>query len=383
MTDDLLIFEAGEGARLRATGTSRGVDPIRLEYLCRILELDPDKLARNTTGVHFKVCLMGALALPLVINPGNVSSCYLVSSEAHYVKYCREELRKFDSWDATLFSAFIAIFGAIARLLSFNRTVFINNWLLSTSPRAELSRELVQRLTGGLVRRFGDYALVFKAVGEGDHGMREAFTSSGWQLVAHRPVHWWEPERRSGKQRRTLARDWRSLEASGLRIETAAPTEIAGHVARFAELYRALYIDKHSSLNPWYTSEFFQIVIGCGLCQAAHVLQGETSVGFQTTFVDGDVVVLSVVGFDPKLDRRRYPVYRGLMAHGMRLGLSSRRKVFLSTGAASFKLNRGSYESIEHEAIHVAHLPVHRRLPWNIATLAYNSAAQALDTTRL
>ena len=61
--------------------------------------------------------------------------------------------------------------------------------------------------------------------------------------------------------------------------------------------------------------------------------------------------------------------------------MAAGRPVFLSTGASSFKLNRGSREALEYEAVFTAHLGRARQLPWGVARSVYNLAARSLDTT--
>jgi low temperature requirement protein LtrA len=60
-----------------------------------------------------------------------------------------------------------------------------------------------------------------------------------------------------------------------------------------------------------------------------------------------------------------------------------RRLIFLSTGAAAFKQNRGSAEWMEYEAVYDRHLAPHRRLPWAAFQALYDRGVKDLDTSQI
>jgi hypothetical protein len=60
--------------------------------------------------------------------------------------------------------------------------------------------------------------------------------------------------------------------------------------------------------------------------------------------------------------------------------LEAGRVLFLSTGVATFKRNRGAHESIEYEAFEVAHLGPLRRLPWYGIKTFLDAMIRIMDT---
>ena len=209
--------------------------------------------------------------------------------------------------------------------------------------------------------------------------------ASGWKLLAYRPVHWWlyRPlEELTQRQRQNLRKDVRACEAAGILLQPRVTLSEA-EAETVAGLYRSLYCAKHSTLNPDYTARFFRDAVASGFMQVRVASLGERLVGFVTTSEQDGLLIVRYVGYDGTLDRGRHPVYRGLISTEILEAAHRGMDLFLSTGVSEFKMNRGSVESMEYLAVHDAHLPYLRRLPWSIARSAFNRAASTMDTRKL
>jgi hypothetical protein len=93
--------------------------------------------------------------------------------------------------------------------------------------------------------------------------------------------------------------------------------------------------------------------------------------------------VAALVGYDTSLDRRQFPLYRMCATSALMRGFERKRRIFLSTGASSFKRNRGTYEWMEYEAIYDRHLSLHRRLPWTAFKALLDAGTKNLDMSTI
>ncbi|MFO0616108.1 MAG: GNAT family N-acetyltransferase [Polyangiaceae bacterium] len=352
-------------------------------YRTRLLDLDTSALVENGSGLRFTDTALGAERVPVLVNDGGSHACYLLSSRAHYIDYVREEIGKMPA-DTTTRAAGIAVaalgLGCTATHLA--RAVHANHWLLSTPPRRPVREEDVREMTRDLTERFPTHALTYRRIDASDERTSEAFRACGWSLVVNRPIHWWSPDelpRIAASKRGNVFRDIRALERSGVTVAPAEP----GDAADIARLYRMLYIEKHSALNPAFTPAFFELLLRTG-AQTLTVLKARGRVGaFLAHSIDDGAVVPTVIGYDTSVAPRSIPWYRHIMATLFQRSLAEKLPLFLSTGAADFKRNRGAVETLELEAVYTGHLPFVRRLPWLAVRAFMRAAVSTLDTRQI
>ncbi|HEU5073016.1 MAG TPA: hypothetical protein VFU02_02570 [Polyangiaceae bacterium] len=133
-----------------------------------------------------------------------------------------------------------------------------------------------------------------------------------------------------------------------------------------------------------YTPAFFRLVHDSGMMTYSTVRSRDHRIlAFGTSFEDESRSVAALVGYDTTLDRRSFPLYRMVVANGLRAAMQRNRVLFLSTGAANFKLCRGSYEWLEYEAVYDRHLPRHKRLPWKAFGALLDAGTRNLNTSQI
>jgi hypothetical protein len=283
---------------------------------------------------------------------------------------------------ARLLGRGVSSLGRVSLPLGFNRCLSVNNWLFTTNPELRLTASQLEQVTRVLIEQRPGYPIVFRCVDARDPATREAFAQAGYKLVVNRPVHEWDPDGLKKAHRREARYDIRLLADPRFEIQTS--TELPpGAEDEVFRLYTALYVEKHRGYNCQYTARFFRLVHDTGMMKFTLIRHEGRIVAFVTWFDDGVRTVLALVGYDTALDRREYPLYRMVVAEGLRMGFERRRLLFLSTGAAAFKKNRGSYEWLEYEAVFDHHLPLHRRLPWAAFKAIYDRGVKDLDTSQI
>lgn len=350
--------------------------PEHRHYLRDFLLLGP-RLLVGTCELERAVVVIGGRAVPLVVNDGREQDCYAISPYAHYVRYMLLELHKIRGAQARLLERAVALLGRVVLPLGFNRCVSVNNWLLTTNPELTLDTRELEQLTDLLSARYPDLPLVIRSVDARSADVRRRYQDAGYALVINRPVHEWDWTRARKKQRRAVRHDIGLLDDPRFSMST----ELAeGEEFEIARLYSSLYHEKHGGYNCRYSARFFRVMHDCRMMRFVIMRQGPQIRGFMTTFDDGARTVAALIGYDTTLDQRQYPLYRSLFAYLLRSCIKAQRVAFLSTGAATFKLRRGSYEWLEHEAVYARHLPRHKRAPWAVFKRLLDATVSGLNT---
>jgi len=319
--------------------------------------------------------------LPLTINPGAQDNAWVVSPRNAYVDYAAEELREVDSGAlrATLRGALGGL-GAVVRAGRIDRVVHVDNWCLSTNLHPPLRRETLAAIQALLRDTFPDHAHAWRSVHDwAGEPLPRDLASLGLLGLPARSCWVWDPANRQHRRSRDLDNDARLLRRSGFEIvdESALGPEDA---PRLRALYDALYLDKYSRHNPWFTDRFVQLALSGGLHVRALRRDGQlygvlgylARAGFMTT---------PLFGYDTAL-----PLQTGLYRMISRVlvdeSLEHGLVLHQSAGAASFKRNRHAESVLERTFVDTAHLPLGRRAAWRVLHEAMERVAVPIVEAR-
>ena len=304
----------------------------------------------------------GERRLPVTIDDGGLGRSYVASPHSAYVLYAREEIdivgMKRGRRAARLA---LSMLDRLLRAADLNRCVHVDNWLLSTNLHDGWEGEGLADIRRLLAQRFPRHLLVLRSIDPwSSPALLEAARADGWVLAPARQIWVVDDLARDWSPRNNQANDRRALAVSGLRMdEPDAFSEI--EAARVAQLYRLLYVDRYSALNPIFTPAFVQLTQRIGLIHYRVARDSDgTIMAVAGMMARGDVMTPPVVGYDTTRPRSEalyriaswmfsdWAMARGLRLHG-------------SAGAADFKRRRGAHGEIEYMAIHAGHLGAARR----------------------
>lgn len=319
--------------------------------------------------------------LPISINPGGETNTWTLSPRNAYVDYAAEELREVEG--VALRGVLRGALGGLGAVLSagrIDRIVHVDNWLLSTNLHPALSEGAVRHLTEALVEAFPDHAIAWRSVhawgGEALDGQLEAL---GYRGVPARSVWIWDPADPSHRKGRDLKRDARLLRRGGYEL-VGAEALSAADAPRLEALYNALYLDKYSRHNPWFTRHFMEVALNGGLVVRALRREGRVD-GVLGFFERDGMMTTPVFGYDTSL-----PVRTGLyrMLSAVLVQEATERGVVLhqSAGAASFKRNRHAVGVLEVTRVYDRHLPRRRRMAWEALEQSMRRIAVPLVAAR-
>jgi hypothetical protein len=164
--------------------------------------------------------------------------------------------------------------------------------------------------------------------------------------------------------RSNLEDDLRLLDEAANSL-TEDPAVLLRHTVSIAELYRALYLTKHSELNPQYTPRFFELLLSSGLVRSAGWIEEGRLVAFTMLLHIEDAVRSVAVGYDTAVPRQ-VGLYRRAIAYAIAYADKANCPMNLGAGVEDYKRFRGAVAANEYDAVFDRHLDARRRLAWRV-----------------
>ncbi|MGE0791651.1 MAG: GNAT family N-acetyltransferase [Sandaracinaceae bacterium] len=313
------------------------------------------------------IAIVDAEVVPYTVSRELGDQSYVVSPYTHYITYGAEEIGKLETpaLEAPL-RVLVRGLGALFRAARFDRVVYVDNWLTSTTLHPPLRASGWRALIDALVCAHPDHAIVVRGVDRRvSAALREALADHGARFVFSRRVLFQDPSetRRRSDAKKDRALLDRALADQSYRIVDVRALDDA-QLTRVTELYELLYVVKWSRHNPRLTARYATHAIRCGFLEGRALVAREGSIdGVFAAWVRHGVYYVPLLGYDTRLPRER-GLYRMLAALSSDDALARGALVHDSAGVSDFKQNRGAVPALEHLAVFDAHLPPHRRAPW-------------------
>lgn len=294
-------------------------------------------------------------------------NCYVVSPYAGIVDYAKDELIKLPLLHKILARSLIAVLSAGLRLARIDTLQTLNNHLLSTNL---LNRAFMQLDFSQLVhmacQRYPQHALLIRSLNECQHDvLLQQLKQQGWLPVVSRQVYFIN-DMTAAMQRRDTRSDQRLLNDTrytfyGVDVENITDFQQA------ERLYNTLYLDKYSRHNVQFTAEYLQALVKADLLhlQLLHDADNNQVVGVVGVVEEDGVITTPILGYDTGYPQKA-ALYRRLNAYVMRYSEKRGTVMHLSSGAPTFKKQRGASPYLEYSAVYVAHLPWLRRKFWQL-----------------
>ncbi len=323
---------------------------------------------------------------PLTINDRREGNSYPCSLHTQYVTYPQAEL----SLVPGLAQRRVARIGLLAldlilRIAQADRVAQWSSWLFSTNLHEPGMGSSVEAVTRTLVSAFPDHAVLVKNV----HGFEEpslpgAFEAAGYDLVTSRQIYFFDGRTRDYLQKSTVKRDLKSL-AQLVDYQVVEHNQIQPQdLPRITDLYRQLYLEKHSWLNPQYSEVFVARAWREGWLEFRGLRHASGRLdGIFACFTSGQTTSTPFIGYDTTLPSE-LGLYRHLVSMLLQRLAERRWLLNYSSGAGDFKRRRGGQPVIEFNAIYHRHLPARRRAAFSIlATLANRWGRQFLEENEI
>ena len=324
--------------------------------------------------------------LPLTVNDSQWDNAYTCSPYTAYISYAREELDLIESKPLRLSLAMaLNIAGGYLRLAQFNRVVQLNNWWVSTHEWPLLSDAQIQQMMRTLSAEYPSHALMMRGLNVFQHlDMMHSLEQQGFILMPARqvylfdgrnPDHFWK--------RNNTKNDMRLTRKTELTLFSPEDVREADFPA-IHRCFKALFIEKHSSLNPQFSEAYLRHMWAMGAYEfyGARDESGDV-VAVVALWQQDQVMSAPILGYRTDLPKS-LGLYRLMVALVLQQTKERAQVLNLSSGASAFKQSRGGKAEIEYTALYVNHLkPIRRTLLKGFARLLARFGAGFLQKHQL
>jgi len=306
------------------------------------------------------------------INKKEYDNALIVSPYATYVKYPFDKLDKFGTlWLKIITVINSVVMGVLCKITRINQIVQVNNNLNSLLKHPKKFNPLLPQLTKLLIRKYPHHAITYFRVN--DHlnkDLLKTLRNNGYILFPDRMAHVFFPEKNFIKRSHTK-RDISLLRKTNYQV-VQHDQLLEADADQIAELYRKLFVEKHSKFNPVYTKAYFRQAIKNKWHHYVALRNPNGQIdAFISWFCKEDIMICGPLGYDTSVDQKT-GLYRILVA--LCLQHSHENQLIFNMGGGSdvFKANRGSSKTLEYTAVYCKHLPFYRHIPWRIISWACN-----------
>lgn len=318
------------------------------------------------------------LVLPITVNDAEYHNCYVCSPYGQYVAYAKESLAPVKS--KLIRKSILSLLWGLGKLLRLgkaNKVIIVNNWLFSTNLYPKLSNLQIERIKEFLTKEFPEHAVVFRSVHTyGKENLYQLLEGNQFDLIASRLVYFMDTENEQIFTSRIFKSDLKLLRESEYR--TVYSDEISeAELEKITSLYRSIYLDRHSTLNPQLNHNFMKLALRNQVL-SLKALKGQNGeidvvVGY---FHRNGTLTCPLLGYDIKQPQSN-GLYR-LASTILTLEAKKQQKLFhLSSGAAFYKKIRKAEGHIEYTGVYNRHLSIPRRFPWFVLKQISNTVGIA------
>jgi hypothetical protein len=328
-------------------------------------------------STQFYILQFNDCFLPLTVNEGEYDNSYVCSPFTHYISYAIEELRYLNNPALEkIIAFFLSGLGIIFKALEFNKTVHVNNWLLSTNLYPNWTTEDTETLTQRLIQRFPKHSIVFRSLNEHTEQKKlNTFQEANYKLLVSRQVYFVDGKTNTFMKKRDFKNDNALARKSKFEFTREI---ISSDIPRIIELYNALYLSKYSFYNPQFTSDFVQLCLDNSLLtiQGLRNAQGKLD-GVIGYFERNGMMTTPLVGYNPH-NLQEDGLYRLITLQALRDAKEKELLFNMSSGAGHFKRMRGAFPALEYSVVYCRHLSIFRQLPWLILEIITDKIAKPL-----
>ncbi len=372
MNSNIKIYDKSNIDTMKWPDTEDGI--YAKKYLIPLIKNGPEKYIKNIK-TKLMVLQIDNIVLPVTINSEDYNNSYVCSPYTHYISYAIEELWNVNNlFFRKILVIFLKIFGIFLKIGKINNVVIVNNWLLSTNLYPNLSKEQIAQITLFIKNRFKNHAILFRSVNNYTYPKLYRFLKeSSYSNIPSRQIYFLDKKLIEGKVKNTLSKDKKLLKNNITKITNNDSIKIED-IKRIKSLYDMLYLKKYSFLNPQFTEDFIELALRENLFFINAFYSNENLDAVYGYFIRDKVMTTPIFGYDTNYLLSK-GLYRILSFKLIQDSISKNLTLNQSSGAASFKLNRGAKSSIEYTMVYSKHLKISRHIVWNILHFFSNVVA--------
>lgn len=322
----------------------------KIEYLKNLVNRGLEFYIDNC-GAKIIIMEYDDIYFPLLICENIEKQTYISSLISSYIDYPKQILNN------RFVSFCLNILKNILRLGKLDKVIYVNHWLISTNVHYDFSEEQIAEITKFLKNKFPDYAIVFKNIAkEINETIFISLKNNKYKFLINRKSYYINKNNFNAVYKKTSLKSDLSLYKKG---KYKFSHDIKNW-AKKEDLYKNLYLEKYTELNPMYNKNFFEMCSNIFDNKALLNSQNDI-VGFYIPFVLGKTVVVPCIGYDTSISQKE-GLYRLLILDSINYAKQHHCNLNLSSGVGEFKQKRGAEPYWEYLAIDYSHLNIFRKL---------------------
>lgn len=306
------------------------------------------------------------IVLPITINEHQYQNAYVCSPYGHYIAYAKETLGNFKNrWIGTGILSLIWGLEKIVKAGNINKVVIVNNWLFSTGLYPKISSEQITAIQSHLNEHFPQHAILMRSIHTYQcDAFYKALKKNRFDLIGSRQVYFMNTLDEKIFRARMLKSDAKLLRESSFEVlhNSEIPLQEA---AQIADLYRSVYVDRYSKLNPQYNANFIKLVLENQILELKALKKDGRIYAVAGYVCRNGVMNSPFLGHDTSMSQE-HKLYHLISATLIMEAKKLKMVYHLSSGATAYKKIRRAESNIEYMAVYHRHLPFSGRLPWLI-----------------
>ncbi|MDT0608317.1 hypothetical protein [Croceitalea rosinachiae] len=341
----------------------------------KVLRKYYEPLVKNSSKIFVRnsdhqveILQVGTELYPLTIGrKSNKKTCYLFSLKAQYIDYTREEVLKGSSYNKSqkaivkFFFPFLRVFGS---WMGMERTVFVNNFFLATNLYEKDTLLSDTMVTQYLKEYYPNCVIAFRSINEStDSHLLNKLKLHGGLPLACRQLYILDPKHDNFQKKRPVIRDRKLWEKTKdlywqkvLRFDKI-------EISTLLTFYRDLYLKKYSQLNPDYSADFLEASMNSKILDfyILREISSDVPLAVQAVERTKHVVCTPFIGYD-HMKPKNIGLYRLMHLKLSEIAIEEDKIFNMSSGASTFKKQRGGVPCFDYHIIFIDHLP--KRVQW-------------------
>lgn len=318
----------------------------------------------SNVQTELRLLFIDDLALPLTINHKEYDNSFVCSPFGYYVSYAMLYLDLIKNpFGRKVCEGVMKSFYKLLPLAKINQCVCVNNWPFATVLWPKISPDQIHQIKEKLIADYPDHAIVFRSFNEDiNQDLLAALKQSGFSIIASRQIFYTNGGDPEVFKTRIFKSDLKLMRECNYEIWGNSQLR-EEHLPRLVELYRLVYLEKYSDLNPQHTADLLSLGLRTNTMQLRAIVKDGEIDGVVGFYVRNGIMTCPFFGYDTKkpLGDKLYRI----MCTVLMLEARDRQVLFhQSSGAAFYKTIRRAKNCIDYTAVYTKHLPFYRRLPW-------------------
>jgi hypothetical protein len=307
------------------------------------------------------------VCLPL---PTQASQSYVLSPRSAWIDYAKDEaLRHLPTSNnriaqfATRVTAQLITQCALTPLqfllqqAGLQHAAIVGNHLISTNLYPDWQHHDTRHLIDQLVTLYPDRPILLRNICNAvNPQLTSSLQAEHCHLIPARIVYLCDPSQSQVWKHNHVKQDAKLLAQAD--IDVLTPNDIKPEdLPQLRSLFRELFIDKHSRLNPDFTPAFFELCLENRFLDLYALRRQTKLVGVVGIYEDAQHgwITTPLIGYDHSQPQSA-GIYRRLMALLLQQARLRQTRLHYSSGASQFKRARGGQPQLEYSAIYSRHL---------------------------